>query len=283
MAPAINRVIKRPMTDVERGLVTKNFQNLQKPLKMIASIPIILFLMNYLVATTDNVLSLFITLLIIILSVVIIGMSIGVFQYRKKMSDVLRDGTAIEVHGPAYRSQSTNRNLQSFTVGSISMSMGLKDSSIIPEGAQVIVLCIPKLKTVLSVNNKGVEHGASITCPPNLEAMAEPANFVSQQPMAQQSQAAYSQQYPQPYQEQTPPYHQPPNYPPPPPSQPAQYSSVQPNQPQMQQPQAHGQMKTCPTCGIDMVYVQQYSRWYCRKCQRYPKLQELYPPPPPPP
>jgi ribosomal protein S27AE len=282
MAPAINRIIKRPMTDMERVLVTKNFQSLQKPLRMIAPIPIVLFLISYLAPTTDEVMSLFITFITITLCIVVIGMSIGVIQYRKKMSAVLRDGTAIEVHGLAFRNQTAKRNLQSFTVGPISMSMGLKDSSIIPEGAQVIVLCIPKLKTILLVNNKELVHGASITCPPNLEAMAELANLASQQPMAQQSQVAYSQQYPQPHQEQPTPYQQPPTYPTPLPSQPAQYSSVQSNQPQMQQPQAHRSMKTCPTCGVEMEYVQQYSRWYCRKCQRYPKLQELYPPPPPP-
>jgi hypothetical protein len=217
MAPAINRIIKRPMTDMERGLLTKSYRSSQRVLKMIAFIPLALFLMSYLLPMDDEIGSFFLTFLTIILCVVVIGMSVSVLQFRKRMSEVLRDGTAIEVNGPAYRNRTARRNVQSFTVGPISLIMGIKDSSLIQEGAQVSLLCIPMLKIALSVNNNELVQGARIKCPPNLEATAEPVQPAARYPMAQPSQAAYSQHYPQPSQEQTPPYQEPPNYLPPPP------------------------------------------------------------------
>ncbi|MEM3694948.1 MAG: hypothetical protein QXJ11_03200 [Candidatus Bathyarchaeia archaeon] len=34
-------------------------------------------------------------------------------------------------------------------------------------------------------------------------------------------------------------------------------------------PPTQPQAAVCPTCGGPLVYVQQYQRWYCNKCQRY--------------
>lgn len=44
-----------------------------------------------------------------------------------------------------------------------------------------------------------------------------------------------------------------------------------PQQPAYQQPTAPTQATTptCPVCGTPLVYVQEYNRWYCPKCQKY--------------
>ena len=42
--------------------------------------------------------------------------------------------------------------------------------------------------------------------------------------------------------------------------------TTQPTQPQQPQPQ----QPVCPTCRGPLSYIQQYQRWYCYKCQKYP-------------
>jgi len=214
MAPATNRIIKRPLTDVERGFVVNSFRGMQKILRSLAPVPLLLFVVSFLllsISSGDFVLTVIyylIVIVMVVLCVVIIGMSGQMFQLRKKTSDVLMDGTAIEVQGLAIR-KPASRNIQSFNVGPISLSVQQEDSRLIQEGARVSILCVPKLNIALSVNNIALTHGASITCPPNLEAMAEPVYPVSQQPI-------YQQQYQPPAPQSQPPPNQPSDYPPPP-------------------------------------------------------------------
>lgn len=35
-------------------------------------------------------------------------------------------------------------------------------------------------------------------------------------------------------------------------------------------PPAAGTVQTCPTCGQPLTFVQQYNRWYCYNCKKYP-------------
>jgi hypothetical protein len=43
-------------------------------------------------------------------------------------------------------------------------------------------------------------------------------------------------------------------------------SALAPSTPPPTQPP---EVTTCPTCGGALIYVPQYQRWYCNKCQRY--------------
>jgi len=43
----------------------------------------------------------------------------------------------------------------------------------------------------------------------------------------------------------------------------------QPAAPQVQQPAPATQQPKCPVCGSPLVWVQQYRRWYCTKCNKY--------------
>jgi hypothetical protein len=49
------------------------------------------------------------------------------------------------------------------------------------EGAQTTVLCVPRMNTALSINNVGLKYGAHIICPPNLEALATPEQSIPQE------------------------------------------------------------------------------------------------------
>ena len=216
MTSAKYRLIKRPMTEYERGFVVKYYKGIQKILRMIAPLPLVLFLVTTVLAsggTADTIISILLLLVTVVLGIVVIGMSVGLVQTRKKMSAVLRDGMAIEVLGLAFQTRTTPKVL-SYALGPITLTARPDVLGMIQQGAPVSVLCIPKLKVAFSVNNVPLAQGAGITCPPNLDAMAEPYYPVAQQPMT----PAYSQNYP-PAPLTQPPQYQPPYYQPSPPAQ----------------------------------------------------------------
>lgn len=217
MTPTITRIIKRPLTDIEKGFVAKSYRNLQKALRGIAIASLTLFAITFLIPGLgiDPTFSFVLTLLTIIIGALALGMSANAIIVRQKMSDVLKNGTAIEVQAPAYKSSAV-KNMQSFTIGPITLIATPEALRLIQEGALTNVLCIPKMKAALSVNNVGLEHGARITCPPNLEAMAETAYSAMQQPMTP-PQTAFPQQYQSAVPQAQPPQPAYPNYEPPPP------------------------------------------------------------------
>lgn len=217
MAPTITRIIKRPLTDIEKGFAGKAYRSFQRALRGLAVGSFVIaflaiFLPRYL---SDWAFSFVLTLLAFIIGALAIGMSVNSFTIRKKITETLKNGTAIEVQAPAYKGKAM-KNMQSFTVGPITLMATPEVLRLIQEGAQTSVLCIPKMKAALSVNNVGLEKGAAITCPPNLEAMAENPYPVVQQPIAP-PQVAYTQ-YSQPApQVQLPQQPFPQDEPPPPP------------------------------------------------------------------
>jgi hypothetical protein len=217
MTPTITRIIKRPLTDIERGFAAKSYRSLQRALRGIAIASLALVAITFLLSgvAVDPIFSFVLTLLTIIIGALALGMSANAIMIRQKMSDVLKNGTAIEVQAPAYKGRAA-KNMPSFTIGPITLIATPEVLRLIQEGAQTSVLCIPKLKAALSVNNVGLERGGRITCPPNLEAMAETAYPAMQQPMAP-PQVAYPQ-YSQPATPQAqPPQPTYPQYEPPPP------------------------------------------------------------------
>jgi len=216
MAPAITRIIKRPLTDIEKGFAGKAYRSLQKALRGLAVASIVIavlaiFLPGYL---SDWAFSFVLTLLAFIIGALAIGMSVNAIVIRQKITETLKNGTAIEVQAPAYKGRAA-KNMPSFTIGPITLMATPEVLRLIQEGAQTSVLCIPKMKAALSVNNVGLERGGRITCPPNLEAMAETVYPAMQQPMAP-PQAAYPQ-YAQSTPQAQPPQQIFPQYEPPPP------------------------------------------------------------------
>jgi len=203
---------------MEREFAAKSYKSLQRGLRALAIVSLIFFVIITFIlprVTFDWTFSFVLTLLTIIVGALALGMSAKAIIIRQKMSDVLKNGTAIEVQAPAYKGRAA-KNMPSFTIGPITLIATPEVLRLIQEGSQTSVLCIPKLKAALSVNNVGLERGARITCPPNLEAMAEPAYQAAQQPIAPQ-QATYPQ-YNQPAVPQVPqPQPTFPQYEPPPP------------------------------------------------------------------
>jgi len=177
---ADNRMIKRQMTDAERKLVIKSFKGNQKAMMILAPVPILLFVVIVFIsnAGSGTVLTVMYYLFIVIaviLCALILAMSAWLSRLKTKTSAALDDGTAMEVHGMAGKIQSSNKAVQSYVVGPITVSVKLEDSHLIHEGAQVSILCVPRLNIALSANGVGFEHGGWLKCAQDLEAMAQPA------------------------------------------------------------------------------------------------------------
>ena len=195
---AFNRIVKRPLTDAERQLAIGSYKMLQNGLRAIAIVSLVFFVLYTFVISDliiDETFSLVFTMIMIAVGAVALGMSMNTLLMRKKISDAMREGMAIEVQGPAYKSRAM-KNVPSWTIGPISLMATREMDSLIQEGAQVSVLCIPRLKLALSINNYGLKYGVRAIFPPNLEAMAVPADQVAMPSAGQPYQIAYPEYRP---------------------------------------------------------------------------------------
>ncbi len=190
---AFNRIVKRPLTDAERQFVVGAYKMLQNGLRGIAVVSLVFFVLYTFVISgimIDETFSFVFTIIMIAIGLVAVGMSLNTLIMRKKTSDAMREGTVVEVQGPAYKSRAM-KNVPSWTVGPISFMSTREIENLVQEGAQVSVLCIPKLKLALSINNYGLKHGVRAIFPPNLEAMAVPADQNTMPAATQPYQTAY--------------------------------------------------------------------------------------------
>jgi len=183
-APQItNQVIKRPLTDSDLGLLSKFYKSFQNRLRGLAIVSLTFAIINTFVLSDiimDWTVSVILYLFMFFLGVLTIAVSLNMLQVRSRISNTLKEGTAIEVEAPAYRNR-TARNVAAWTVGPISMMSTPETLNMIQEGVQVRVLCIPQMKVALSINNIGLKHGARVMFPPNIEAMAVPEQASSEE------------------------------------------------------------------------------------------------------
>jgi len=178
-APRVtNQVIKRPLTNTDLELFSRFYNNLQRGIRALAVISFIfffIFVIFYYVLydiTFDWAIYLVFYLVSFIIGLVAIITSLKFVQSRKRISDVLNEGTVIEVKSPAYRNRLVP-NAAAWTIGPISvMSNPRTPLNMIQEGAQTTVLCVPRMRMALSINNVELTNGARIICPPNIETLA---------------------------------------------------------------------------------------------------------------
>ena len=198
-APGYNQVTRRMMTDVERQFPIGVYKGVQRAARGIAVVCLILFVLNTFVISTIvtdpitlDTLSIMMSVFLGVFGLVSIGMAINTIVMRKKVSDAMAEGTVVEVVGPAYRS-GVAKNAQAWTVGPVSMMASREVLGLIREGAPTSVLCVPRLKSAIAVNNVGLRIGARVMLPPNLEMMATPVGIPSPigQPSPYQPQMAF--------------------------------------------------------------------------------------------
>lgn len=223
-AQGFNQIVRRPLTDVERQLGSGYYKKLQQGVRGMAVFSLVLFVVYsfLLPGLSDPImydsLSMVLTIFMVVIGIAAIGISLKSISTRTKISEVMRDGMGVEVTAPAYRTQGMQK-VPSWSVGPISLMSTRELAGIMQEGAPTCVLCLPRLKIAIAVNNFGLRHGAPIISPPNLEAMAVPVGQIGMAPVAQPSwagPAAYAPSSPQvqayippPTEEEPPP---PPDY-----------------------------------------------------------------------
>ena len=206
------QITRRFLTDAGRQLPAGIYRSLQRNLRGLAAFCLILFVFNGYVLSaivsdpiTYDSISMTLYVFMAVFGLVSVGMSINTIIVRRRIEDAMRDGTAVEVTGPAYRTGGMGK-VQSWTIGPISMMPSRDLQGILQEGMQTTVLCLPRLKSAIAINNYGLKQGARIMFPPNLEAMAMPVGMGAM-PMGGQSQGpaypSYAATMPQPQAPQT--------------------------------------------------------------------------------
>lgn len=173
---ATNHIIKRPIEPPEIELISKYYRNYQNRLRGLAIMSLCLavistFLLSG-VILVDWTISFILYFASLIIGAVSIGMSINILLVRNRISQVLRIGTIMEVKAPAFRNRLAP-NAASWTVGPILIMPTQRTLlSMIQEGMQTSVLCIPRMRVALAINNVELKYGARILCPPNIETLA---------------------------------------------------------------------------------------------------------------
>lgn len=174
------QIIRRPLTDAERQLPGRFYRTIQNGLRGLSLFCLILFILNTYVLSsviTDEItydtISTVLYVFMIVFGLVAVGMSVNALVLRRRLSQALTDGTVIEVFAPAYRGMTGGKGL-TWTIGPISMIQQRGLEGLIAEGQPTSVVCVPKMKAAIAVNNVGLKSGARIACPPNLEMMAVP-------------------------------------------------------------------------------------------------------------
>ncbi len=221
-APAFNmQIVRRPLTDAERQLPGRFYKTVQNGLRALSLTCLILFVLNTYVlsafitdAITFDTVSTVLYVFMIVMGLVAIGMSVNAIVIRKRLAQTLADGTVVEVYAPAYRGGMVGKGPM-WTVGPISIMPTRGLEGMIAEGQPTSVVCVPKMKVAISINNYGLKQGARIMCPPNLEMMAVPVGPMPMRgPVPGPAYPAYGAPVQQPQAPQTAPSEEPP--PPPP-------------------------------------------------------------------
>lgn len=206
-APVQNKIIRRPISEMEKQFAIGAFKNFQKTMVGPGIFAIVLLILNLFIfpslGAPFEVLIIF-QIFAIGFGIAALGASVNVILVRKKVQEALREGTAIEVQGPAYKNRA-NKNIMTWQVGPISIMSNRRGlDQMIVEGAPTSVLFVPKLKSAISINNMALRQNVRVTSPPNIDVMATPAAQGIQLPM-QPAAPAFPKYYPQQLQ-QYPPY-----------------------------------------------------------------------------
>lgn len=178
-----NQITKRMLTDTERVFPIGVYKGAQRAAGGLGVVCLLLFILNTFVISavvTDQItldtLSIMMSVFMGVFGLVGIGMAVNTLVVRKKVSDAMIEGTAVEVVGPAYRTNAAGK-VQTWTVGPVSMMATRETLGLLREGMPTSILCVPRLKAAIAINNVGLKIGARVMLPPNLESMAIPVGM----------------------------------------------------------------------------------------------------------
>jgi hypothetical protein len=172
--PSNHQVFRRPMTESERRTVNNVYKNAQKTARPLGIMALVFAAVG--IVTGASTFDLSTPSGMMTIMIVLIGFSAFIVGYNtsrihKKVADVQNDGYVIVVRGQVSR-YSGKMNTSAMTVGPLTIGENRQNPMQLQEGTVAEVACIPKLKSVVSINQAPMEQPMRIMVPADLEFQA---------------------------------------------------------------------------------------------------------------
>lgn len=168
------QTFKRPMTDPERASMNRVYKNAQKQARpagfmalVFAAIGIVNGANSFDFSSSTGMIS----VLIIAVGLMAFVMAYTTSRLRRTIVAAHNDGNVVVVRGPVSRYQGrTNGSVM--MVGPLTIGSGKRGANPLQEGTYAEVACIPKLKSIVSLNGAGLEQPIKVGIPNDLESQA---------------------------------------------------------------------------------------------------------------
>ncbi len=168
------QTFKRPMTDPERTSMNKVYKNAQKqamPAGFMALVFAAIGIVNGANSFDFSSSTGMISVLVIVVGLMAFVMAYTTSRLRRTIVAAHNDGNVVVVRGPVSRSQG-RANGSFMMVGPLSIGSGKRGANPLQEGTYAEVACIPKLKSILSLNGAGLDQPMRVGIPNDLESKA---------------------------------------------------------------------------------------------------------------
>ena len=162
------------MTDAERRSADRVYKNAQKQARPAGFMAILFAAISITsgAATLDLTTSKGLTsVLVVVIGLFALVVAFSTFRVRRTVSDAQNDGHVVVVRGPVSRSDGKMRT-PAMTVGPLAIGWRRRTANPLQEGSFAEVACIPRLKSVVSINGAGLDSPIKIMIPADLEARA---------------------------------------------------------------------------------------------------------------
>jgi hypothetical protein len=170
------QVSKRPMTDAERRSVDSMYGMAQKAARTVGGVAIGFAILSVFMGTltgsaVDEMISILFTVLLVVFALLGLGLTYATLKLRKTIVDVQRAGYVFTVRGPVTKTGGT-KSKRPWSIGPLAIAETPVTVKVLKDGAVTEFVCIPKIKSVISINGAGLEQAAAATITGDLDAMA---------------------------------------------------------------------------------------------------------------
>ena len=168
------QISKRPMTEAESKTLDKVYKNAQKQARPAGFFALVFAAIGIFsgAATIDLSTSSGLTaLMILLVGIMAFGVAMYITRLRKMVQAAHEEGSVVVVQGQVSRFDG-KMNTSAMTVGPLSIGWNKKSDNPLQEGSFTELACIPKLRSVVSINGTGLDQPIKIMMPADLEARA---------------------------------------------------------------------------------------------------------------
>jgi hypothetical protein len=168
------QISKRPMTEAESKSLDKVYKNAQRQARPAGFFALVFAAIGFVsgAATVDLSTSNGMTaLMILLVGIMAFGVAMYTTRVRKKVQAAHDEGSVVVVQGQVSRFDG-KMNTSAMMVGPLSVGWNKKSGSPLQEGSFTELACIPKLRSVVSINGSGLDQPIKVMMPNDLEARA---------------------------------------------------------------------------------------------------------------